>query len=511
MIRTDAETNTLTISFPFEKTSNSEAFDIVKSINVNIYDCRYVPHHDIIQYITYSECYELDNIIDNIANGVNNYPNQIKINLYVYYSDKCATYQYFIIKLMDKINILPRISLTISNNESLRDINNILADIDVTKLVFNDFELDIIDDVISIDWGTNITKLVLYGQDNEGHLFFNKIDSFLNKFPNLKSIITNQIYVNPHKSLDKANFNLEKIDTDSVEIFIFATPTLVSQSTNLKKITVDFTEYESKVDIFISHINRIISANNNISYLKLITGWCEDKRLNELAVKKLQVLPLEYINVDGFLISLVDTINIAKYNNNIKHCTFYSPNCTECMSVLEFVNEIPDIININTNIESLEFVYAEIENDIAYPNFIIEILYKLINSNVDDNIKSLKFNPQLCDYSIPMNIIFNILNKFSNLQSIDIRYKYAIDNENNLEDLLVLLINNQTIKSVILSDICNIYEKVFTNTNFFNFNYTLCYLGCGFPSNAIQHEGFTRNRKLGDEKRFKKIKMIDNI
>lgn len=181
------------------------------------------------------------------------------------------------------------------------------------------------------------------------------------------------------------------------------------------------------------------------------------------------------------------------------------------MSAVELISELPNIINTNTNIESLEFVYNNSERSIGYLNFITEILSVLVNSNVDSNIKSLKFFSKSCgdeNKAVLSANIFELLNKFNCLRSIDIRGTWSHRVMICLEDLLIGIIDNETIQTIVLDGVDIINDKIFTDTNFFDNNVTLCYIKYGTHDDmldTVQHEGFTRNRKFEKEIRFKKI------
>lgn len=103
------------------------------------------------------------------------------------------------------------------------------------------------------------------------------------------------------------------------------------------------------------------------------------KCLSKKTIKKLIVLPLEYMHIDGWIITIADTINVAKNNTNIKHCSFAPDEDMtitldsinyydkfKCMSAQDLANEMPSIINANPNIESLYFFYdsAEKKNEL---------------------------------------------------------------------------------------------------------------------------------------------------
>lgn len=149
----------------------------------------------------------------------------------------------------------------------------------------------------------------------------------------------------------------------------------------MKKISVDFFGWNYTN---LEYIGKVIDANDNINYVKIITDWKKIGNLDKSTVKKLEFLPLEYMNINEWTIDVTDMINIAKYNDNLKHRTFYLD-----ANIIKIINEIPNIININTNIESYEFVYND-SDSISYLDYMIEILSTMINTDVD-HIKSLKF------------------------------------------------------------------------------------------------------------------------
>jgi hypothetical protein len=406
MISINTETGTLVIQFPFEKDIESKPFDVIKTINVHI--------NDNPKHLSYLTQHNLDKIINYISNGANNYPGQIKINLFVdTMFDNYELFRYFM-KFIDRLTISPSISLTDKNNTCLYYLKCILSNFNVSKLVFDNFVPDIIDLIMHVNYD-NIVKLVLYGSYaklDTDKSNANKFIDFLNKFPNLKSIKTNQIYINLGTSHEheKTIFNLEKIVTDSVYIFLYTT----SQTTTLKKIYIHLGDYCPE-NIF-SDIERVIYTNDNISYLKIITYWLNRQLLCEEMIKKLLALPLEHMDIDGWTITIADTINVVKNNTNIKHCTFTPDEDFttasidyykefKCMFVQDFVNEIPAIISANPNIEFLEFVYDNSEKNVSYLDFVIKILSKL--ADCDNHVQSLTFfSESYCDNQtiLPTNL-----------------------------------------------------------------------------------------------------------
>jgi hypothetical protein len=191
------------------------------------------------------------------------------------------------------------------------------------------------------------------------------------------------------------------------------------------------------------------------------------------------MIPLEYMHIDGWRVSLTDMINIAKYNNTIKHCTFAPDiiknlNCgyynkIKPILMQDLINEIPSIIDLNPNIESLEFIYDGSIKNMNYFDFVSEILSQVANSDVNGNIKPLIFFSKLLRPTSSIRLsakIFIILNKFKCLRSIDIRMEKNSRVEIYLKDLLIALADNQTIQTITLDNVDNISDKIFTDTNF---------------------------------------------
>lgn len=213
MIDLNTENSVLTINFPFDKNTTSEIFDIIKTININVCDNKHVD-----KYVTNSNRHIMDKIIDNIVDGINNYSNQIKINLCIIISfGDYKLFRYFV-KFADRLKISPSILLDIRTNVHASYIKKILDDFNVTKLVLHHFKSHTIDSFMDINYD-NILKLVLRSSDNSFKL--HEIIVFLNKFKNLKSIDTKGIFFDSdtHEQLEVAVFNLEKIKTDDDKIF----------------------------------------------------------------------------------------------------------------------------------------------------------------------------------------------------------------------------------------------------------------------------------------------------
>lgn len=489
----NTENNVLYICWPLNKNITIGIFDVISTINIDINGSDYVNY----ECIKYSETHLLDIIINNIIIGVNNNPNQIKINLCTCNIFDYELFQYFM-KFVSELEISPSISLIVLKYKHVNHITKILSNYNVTKLVLRNFDRNVVDSIMNIDYH-KILKLELQGFQDI--CTPDKIIVFLNKFTNLKSIVTEGINLNHKVSPEDTVFgvlSIEKIKTDSDDIFLFA-----SQTNNLKKISIDLTKLVYDDYITVEYFENVISTNNNISYIKLIVNWSLGKRVSESTVKKMCRLPLEYINIDGWTIDTADKIDICKCNSNLKHCTFDDG--------INFINEIPDIVNTNINIESFEFIHSD--KNISYLNYVIEILSKIVSANVDNNIKTLKFYSELCNKKLTIlpDNIFYLLNKLKYLQLIDIRIITGLKTITiNLFNLLNYLINNGTIQTIILNSVTGISDKIFSDTNFFDYNYTLCYIKYIHNDKlvTINNEGFTRNRQMIKNIRFKKIKVL---
>lgn len=184
-----------------------DTFDVVKMINIHA-----ITNNSKCLYLLYSERHKLDKIIKNITNGINNNPDQIKINIFVDFRfDNYELFRYFM-KFIDELKISPLISLIIKNDRCLDYVEGILIDFNVTKLVFRKLDPHVMNTMMDINYD-KILKLILHGKGNNYDP--NELADFLSKFINLKSIVTT--YVNVESCIPSRNACLKKINVNLIE------------------------------------------------------------------------------------------------------------------------------------------------------------------------------------------------------------------------------------------------------------------------------------------------------
>jgi ribosomal 50S subunit-recycling heat shock protein len=192
---------------------------------------------------------------------------------------------------------------------------------------------------------------------------------------------------------------------------------VVEINTNLINIAVDFSEYNSNIDIYIDHHGDITEEIKNKNAIKTKTGSAYEGIMNQLN------LP-----IDSIILSIIDMIDAAKYNEySVKWTDLLDYNLSEIIkkpnAKLIFAGNINQMIKRSDHRTIIEVIHNSTEPNIYQIFNLFKILYPFNNKNYKNGNEMHFLNDSL-----------DRLDKMKTRTRGNSEYKYVIKSQKEFYD-----------------------------------------------------------------------------